>query len=142
MTLVVNLLIYNLLLFITVILPAGKLITKKSIGALKSETVGFKWNIKLIIVLYSIMVVAGMRESYVGTDCGGYLDYYNYILGHGERGDYFKNNEIGWEYLNLVFAKISIPAGVFFGLVAGLIWFFFIQGSYKFQYLPDYKVKN
>ena len=135
MILLNHMLIYNLLLFTIVLLPAGRLIAKNNINTLKSERVGFKWNIRLALVLLAIIIVAGLRESYVGTDYSGYLDYYNYILEHGKRSPFFKNNEMGWEYLNFIFAKAGILPEVFFGLIAGLIWFFFIMGSYKFQYL-------
>jgi len=135
MTVVIALLTYNLFLFLTLVLPSGKIINNKSITLLKNETSGFSWNIRLFLVIVAIIIVAGTRESYVGTDYWGYLEFYNYILDHGSFPTYWKQNEAGWEYLNFAFAKLGVPAGIFFGLVAGMIWYFFVKGSYRFQFL-------
>lgn len=135
MTLIIALLTYNLLLLFAVSLPAGKIINNKSIALLQSETPGFSWHTRLFWVIAAIVVVAGTRESYVGTDYWGYLEFYNYILDHGSFPTYWKENEAGWEYLNFTFAKLGVPAGIFFGLVAGMMWYFFVKGSYRFQFL-------
>jgi hypothetical protein len=134
MTVIIALLTYNILLFLTLALPAGKIINN-NINSLKNETSGFSWNIRLFWVIVAIIIVAGTRESYVGVDYSGYLEFYNYILNHGKFPSFWKENEVGWEYLNFIFAKLGVPAGLFFGLVAGLIWFFFIKASYRFQFL-------
>jgi len=134
MNIIINLLIYNAFLFLVVFLTPGKL-NNKSAVLLKKETNGFLWNTRLVIVLLSFMVIAGMRESYVGTDYHHYLDFYNYILDHGYIGSHFKSKEIGWDYLNLWFGSFNIPAGIFFGFVAGIMWYFFIMGSYRYQFL-------
>lgn len=132
---ITGLLTYNMLLLLAIALPAGKIINNKSIALLKNETPGFSWNIRLFLVIAAIIIVAGTREAYVGTDYSGYLEFYNYILDHGSFPTYWKENEAGWEYLNFVFAQLGVPAGIFFGLVAGIIWYFFVQGSYRFQFL-------
>ena len=135
MTMIINFLTYNLLLFLVVFLTPGKIINDKNVVLLKDETNGFIWNTRLVIVLFLFMVVAGVREPYMGTDYIGYLDFYTYILNHGYIGSHFQGKEIGWDYLNLLFAKLGIPAEIFFGLIAGVMWYFFIKGSYKYQFL-------
>lgn len=126
---------YNLLLLFTLLLPAGKLINSKNSGLIRYETDKFRWNARLAIILLYIVLIAGTREAQLGTDFYSYLRYYNYILTHGDIGSYFKEKEIGWEYLNLSFGKFSVSPEVFFGLVSGMTWFFFIKGSYRFQFL-------
>jgi hypothetical protein len=134
MTVIVALLTYNILLFLTLALPAGKMINN-NINSLKNETSGFSWNIRLFWVIVAIIIVAGTREYYVGVDYSGYLEFYSYILNHGKFPSPWQDFEAGWKYLNFIFAKVGVPAGLFFGLVAGLIWFFFIKASYRFQFL-------
>lgn len=136
MELVIALLTYNLLLIMIVIFLPGKFINyTNGISVQMNKNEYFKWNITLYIVLISVILVAGMRESHVGTDYSGYLEFYNYILNHGYIGKSFKTNEYVWEYLNYSFAVIGIPSEIFFGLLAGLMYFFFIKGAYKFQFL-------
>ncbi len=131
----IPLLTYDLLLLFALLLPAGKLINSENSGLIRYETDGFQWNTRLVFILLLIIFVAGTRGADEGIDYINYLSFYDYILAHGEIGHYFKENEIGWEYLNLSFGKIGVPSGVFFGLVSGITWFFFIKGSYKFQFL-------
>ncbi len=128
------LLTYLSLLVITISLPQGSFLPLKK-HLVRDANDKFQWNLRLFIVLLSIMIIAGLRGSYIGTDFHNYLEYYNYILEHGKIGAFFKKTEIGWEMLNYLFGKNAIPSEIFFGLVAGIIWFFFIQGSYKFQFL-------
>lgn len=66
MTVIVALLTYNILLFLTLALPAGKMINN-NINSLKNETSGFSWNIRLFWVIVAIIIVAGTREYYVGV---------------------------------------------------------------------------
>jgi len=131
----ITFLTYNLLLLFALSLPAGKLINSENSELIRYETYSFKWNIRLIFILLFIILIAGTREAQLGTDYYNYLTFYNYILDHGRVGSFFKENEIGWDYLNLTFGQANIPAGIFFGLVSGITWFFFIKGSYKFQFL-------
>lgn len=131
----ISLITYDLLLLIVLLLPAGKLINSENSGLIRYETDGFRWKARLAFILFLIVVVAGSREADVGIDYRNYLKFYDYILAHGEIGHYFKENEIGWEYLNLLFGRLGVPAGVFFGLVSGVTWYFFIKGSYRFQFL-------
>jgi len=126
---------YELLLFFALILPAGKLINSENSEFIRYDTGGFKWNTRIAFILVLIVFIAGIREVDEGIDYINYLRFYNYILEHGEIGKHFKANEIGWDYFNLTFGKLGIPAGVFFGLVSGVTWFFFIKGSYRFQFL-------
>jgi len=126
---------YELLLLFALLLPAGKLINSENSGLIKYETDQFRWNSRLTFILLFIIFVAGMREAQVGTDFFSYLKFYDYILQHGKIGSFFKENDIGWEYLNLLFGRLGIPSGVFFGLISGITWFFFIKGSYRFQFL-------
>lgn len=126
---------YNLLLLFALLLPAGKLINSKKSGLIRYETDGFNWNIRLTFILFYIVIVAGSRGEDVGTDYIHYLAFYDYILTYGEIGYHFKENEIGWVYLNLLFGKLGVPSAIFFGLISGITWFFFIKGSYKFQFL-------
>lgn len=125
---------YYILLFIIVIFPDGNFnITKKR--KIVENDIPFTWNWKLYFILISIIFVAGIRDASVGTDYSGYLDYYQYILDYNMPNPRYKTNEMGWEFINLFFAKLDVPAGIFFGLVAGFIWFFYIKGSYKYQFL-------
>lgn len=134
MELTIAFLTYNLLLFFVINLVPGKFINNNmSIQMVENDK--FKWNFYLVILLALIVVIAGTRESYVGTDYSGYLDFYNYILIHGKIGQQFKTNEFFWEYLNYSSATLGIASEIFFGFIAGLIWFFFIKGSYKYQFL-------
>ncbi|WP_415407161.1 EpsG family protein [Sulfurovum sp. CS9] len=135
MILIAAFLTYNILLLLMVFLPAGKIINHKSIVSLKSETDSFRWNKRLAFIILAVATVAGMRESFVGTDYHSYLDFYNNILDYGSFPNYSLGREIGWNYLNLWFGKLGVPSGIFFGFVAGLTWYFFIKGSYKFQFL-------
>lgn len=95
----------------------------------------FNWSRSSIFILLIMAVFAGIREVNEGIDYQNYLEFYNYIDYHGEFSKYLKRNEIGWDYLNYIFAKIGIPAELFFGFIAGLMWYFFIKGSYKFYFL-------
>ena len=126
---------YQLLLLFVLLLPMGKLINGKNSGPIRYETDGFSWNARFSFILLLIVLLAGVREAKPGRDYSNYLNYYDYILVHGEIGKLFKVNEIGWDNLNLLFGSLGVPAGVFFGLVSGVTWFFFIKGSYKFQFL-------
>jgi hypothetical protein len=132
---VVNYITYNFLLLISIFLPSGTIINVRSICFLKSENKRFSWNLKLFLIVFVFIIVAGMRGENIGTDYKNYLEYYNFILDHGYAGSLFKRNELGWDSLNLWFGRLGVPAGIFFGLVAGSMWYFFIQGSYKFQFL-------
>ncbi len=116
----ISFLTYDLLLLFAFLLPAGKLINSENLGLIRYETDGFRWNTRLAFVLLLIVSVAGTRGVDVGTDYINYLSFYHYILAHSEIGYYFKENEIGWEYLNLFFGKLGVPSGVFFGLVSGI----------------------
>jgi len=131
----ITFLTYGLLVVSALFLPAGKLINSSNPELMRYQTDGFRWNIRLAFILLFIVWVAGIREAQPGTDYSNYLRFYNYILDHGKIGDFFKENELGWEYLNLSFAWLGVPSGVFFGLVSGIAWFFFIKGSYRFQFL-------
>jgi len=128
-------LVYNMLLLFVLLLPSGKLINKANPKLLRYQTDGFLWNTRLVFILLFIVFLTGIREAQPGTDYTSYLKFYNYILEHGYIGNFFKENELGWEYLNLSFGWLGIPSEIFFGFVSGIIWFFFIKGSYKFQFL-------
>lgn len=132
---IITFLTYDLLLLFALLLPAGKLINRENSELMRYETDGFRWNIRVAFILLFIILLAGTREAKLGTDFNNYLTFYNYILKHGKIGYFFKESDIGWEYLNLIFGQFGIPSGVFFGLVSGITWFFFIKGSYKFQFL-------
>ncbi len=131
----ITFLMYELLLLLILLLPAGKLINRENSGLIRYKTDGFRWNARLVFILFFIVLLAGTREAQQGTDFNSYLRFYNYILAHGKIGFFFKSHEIGWDYFNLSFGKLGVPAGVFFGLISGITWFFFIKGSYRFQFL-------
>ena len=135
MLIVTIFLTYLLLLFFSIYLPSGKFFPLSHSDIHIQPTKDFQWNIKLIYVLIIITIISGMRASYVGNDYHNYLDYYNYILNFGKIGSQFKKVELGWEYLNTFFATSLIPSNIFFGIIAGLTWYFFIKGSQKYQFL-------
>ena len=132
---VTTFLTYLFLLFFSVYLASGKFSPLSYSYINIKPTENFQWNIRLIAILLIITIISGIRDSYIGNDYHNYLDYYNYILNFGKIGSHFKKVEIGWEYLNMLFAKNQIPASVFFGIIAGLTWYFFIRGSQKYQFL-------
>lgn len=126
-------LLFLILLLIISILPQGKIINQNAI--LRYPNKDFEWNINLVIILILIFFISAIRDSTIGTDYKHYIKFYEYIYKHGDFSSLLKRNEIGWDYLNYYFAKAKIPFEIFFGLVSFLIYYFFIKGAYKFQYL-------
>ena len=136
-TMAMYLIVFLGLFLFAILLPYGKIlpIYNNHISSRK-DSADFHWNLKTALVLLSIGLIAGFRDTGMGTDYAGYIDFYEYLLNHKVfmTGPLI-GSEIGWNYANLWIARLGIPYELFFGLVTAITWFFFIKGSYRFQYL-------
>ncbi len=131
MNLTVSLIVYNFVLFSAVLLTYNKLLNINS----RNESCGFRWNYKLTFLLVIFIIISANRVIYPESDYSRYTDFYNYILTSDEVPLYLENKEIGYRYINILFATMGIPSKVFFALIVGFTWLFFIKGSYRYQYL-------
>ena len=124
------------LLVISTALPRGKIIHLKASPFQMNSNVLFRWNSRLIFILFLIGLFAGLRDKALGIDYSGYVEFYEYIVEHQTfMPGPLIGVEFGWNYLNLFFGKLGLPTGIFFGIVTAITWAFFIKGSFRFQHL-------
>jgi hypothetical protein len=126
-------LLFIILFVLSFTLIDGKIINQNSI--IRPPNSYFNWNIKLFIMLFLIFFISAIRDSSIGTDYHNYINFYEYIYNTESFPRFLKRNEIGWDYLNYFFAINKIPYQLFFGFISFIIYYFFIKGSYKYQYL-------
>ena len=124
------------LMALSVALPRGKFLPLKSNGVHMSP---FERNSllepKILMVLFLIGLFAGLRNENIGIDYVGYNNFYNEIVSSDTFDPYASGLEIGWTSLNLIFAYLGFPPGLFFGLLAFLVWSIFVKSSDDFNYL-------
>ena len=125
-----------LLLVFCIFLPKGKFIILNTRELTLETNKLFHWTPRLLFILFLIGLFAALRDVRLGTDYAGYVDFYEYILEHGEfMPGPLIGVEPGWNYLNLWLAKLGVPHSIFFGCVTVITWYFFIKGSYEYQFL-------
>ena len=125
-------LIYILSLFLTV----GFAFLGVNYSKKKKQTY-FKWNIYYILSILVLILVSGFRSENVGNDFDKYLEAYNYVLKHGSFFKYYISQELGWDYLNILFGKLHFSSILFFSLIALFIWYpFYNSLNVYFKLLP------
>lgn len=124
---------FSLLFIVSFMISNGKIINQNAIVRVPNQF--FKWDLKLILILFLISIISAFRETNIGTDYHNYIDFYNFIYNNGSFSNILKRNEIGWDYINYFFAVNNVPYQLFFGFISFSIYYFFIKGSYKYQYL-------
>ncbi len=98
----------------------------------KNKEERFKWTLRYVLILLIFMLISGIRDTSIGRDYIGYFKHYTLV----SNGRFSRiGHEIGWIKINYFFAKTGMPAKVFFGGIAGIIWFFFLSASYRFKKL-------
>ncbi|MCP4182021.1 MAG: EpsG family protein [Hyphomicrobiales bacterium] len=127
---------YLALLIAGLMLPQGKIFVGDNRHLKLYRTTGFKWEPQTVILLVIIGLLAGFRGLEIGIDYRGYYEFYQYTYTYGRFWlDRLLGSEIGWHYINLLASHAGLPGGVFFGILSAVTWYFFIKGSYRYQYL-------
>lgn len=95
----------------------------------------FKWNIGLILILLFIFCLIFFKDTNQNDDFSRYVMSYNQLKNTGIIPFLLISKEVGFRYLNIIFAYFDLSYYIFFGTISLFCWAIFIKGSYKFSYL-------
>ena len=128
--------IFVLLMALSVALPRGRFLPLRTNGLnLSQSRKSSLLDPKVLFVLFLIGLFAGLRDESIGIDYASYISFYNDITSSDFDNPGWTGLEIGWIFLNLFFSNLGFSPGLFFGLLAFMVWALFVKSADDFSYL-------
>ena len=133
MSILINLLIFNFILFYNIVFIKGFFFPK--INNTTELNSSFRWTLPLFFSLLFFALILYFRDTNVRGDYQEYVKFYKYLEHTGKLHYLIKEKEFLFNQLNILFTNLHFSYNFFFAFIAMLTWIFYIKGSYKFQFL-------
>jgi transmembrane protein EpsG len=133
---ILELINYSLFMLTLIFISNIKVLKLTSLNKAEINYKVFSFNKRVFWILGLFFIYYGWRNTGLGSDFRGYVEAYNLImLDDTLYSYYYKDYEIGFEYLTYIFTSLGMPYQIFFGFIGMLAYLFLIKGVYKFAFL-------